>query len=92
MDAEVRAERALLAELHGGCSVPIGAYSKAHSDGTLTLSAQVSAIDGSRHVATHGTGTVQDPETLGRQVAEELLDQGAETILSAVRQRPPAAP
>ncbi|MGI5526789.1 hydroxymethylbilane synthase [Streptomyces syringium] len=92
LDAEVRAERALLAELHGGCSVPIGAYSKAHRDGALTLSAQVSAVGGSRHVTAQGFGSVHDPEKLGRRVAEELLDQGAEVILSAVRQRPPAAP
>ncbi|MHA7956320.1 hydroxymethylbilane synthase [Streptomyces sp. L500] len=87
LDTEVRAERTLLAELHGGCSVPIGAYSKAHRDGTLTLSAQVSAVDGSRHVATCGTGSVHDPEELGRRVADDLLTQGAEDILSTVRQR-----
>ncbi|MET9414668.1 hypothetical protein ABZY03_10870 [Streptomyces klenkii] len=68
----------------------MGAYSKAHRDGTLTLSAQVSAVDGSRHVTAHGTGSVLTPETLGRRVADELLAQGAEMILSTVRQRPSA--
>ncbi|MEU5188963.1 hypothetical protein AB0G83_17685 [Streptomyces klenkii] len=82
LDAEVRAERALLAVLHGGCSVPIGAYSNAHRDGTLTLSAQVSAVDGSRHVTANASGSLRDPEKLGCRVAEELLDQGAEVILS----------
>ncbi|MFD7233997.1 hypothetical protein ACFWAT_01650 [Streptomyces syringium] len=77
LDAEVRAERALLAELHGGCSVPIGAYSKAHRDGTLTLSAQVSAVDGSERLTAQSSGSVHDPEKLGRRVAEELLDQGS---------------
>ncbi|MEU5428453.1 hypothetical protein AB0H73_23095 [Streptomyces olivoreticuli] len=72
--------------------MPIGAYSKAHRDGNLTLSAQVSAVDGSWHVTARCTGSVRGPEKLGRQVAEELLDQGAEEILSTARQRPPAAP
>ncbi|RKN60373.1 hypothetical protein D7231_33335 [Streptomyces klenkii] len=58
----------------------------------MTLSAQVSAVDGSRHVTANASGSLRDPEKLGRRVAEELLDQGAEAILSAVRQRPPAAP
>ncbi|MEV4741572.1 hydroxymethylbilane synthase [Streptomyces sp. NPDC049555] len=88
LDAEVRAERTLLAELHGGCSVPIGAYGKAQADGTLTLSAQVSAVDGTRHVTAHGSGTVHSPEELGRRVADELLERGAEDLLSAVRPAP----
>ncbi|WP_116210132.1 hydroxymethylbilane synthase [Streptomyces olivoreticuli] len=85
VDAEVRAERSMLAELHGGCSVPIGAFGKAHPDGTLTLSAQVSAVDGSRHVTAHCSGSVRDPEGLGRRVADELLTKGAEAILAAIR-------
>ncbi|MEE4586768.1 MULTISPECIES: hypothetical protein [Streptomyces] len=28
----MRAERALLAELHGGCSVPVGAYAEVCTD------------------------------------------------------------
>ncbi|MEW2033374.1 hypothetical protein AB0901_23080 [Streptomyces roseifaciens] len=35
VDACVRAERALLAELHGGCSVPVGAWGRVEPDGLL---------------------------------------------------------
>ena len=43
-EAAVRAERALLAELHGGCSVPVGAYAARAGD-ELRLCAQVTSLD-----------------------------------------------
>ncbi len=48
-DAAVRAERALLAGLHGGCSVPVGALAT-RRDGVLSLSAQVTSLDGRSRV------------------------------------------
>ena len=50
VDAAVRAERALLAELHGGCSVPAGAYAVV-AGGVLALSAQLTSLDGQRRVS-----------------------------------------
>lgn len=84
MDAEVRAERAMLAELHGGCSVPVGAYAKA-SDETLSLHAQVTSLDGTKQVEARLSGPVSEPEKLGLQVAGLLLGQGAEAILAQIR-------
>ncbi|MEU3566790.1 MULTISPECIES: hydroxymethylbilane synthase [unclassified Kitasatospora] len=83
-DAEVRAERAMLAELHGGCSVPVGAFGKADGD-VLTLHGQVTSVDGSRQVEASLSGPPSEPERLGVQVASLLLDQGAEGILAEVR-------
>ncbi|MFB7666478.1 hydroxymethylbilane synthase [Kitasatospora sp. NPDC056138] len=84
VDAEVRAERAMLADLHGGCSVPIGAYGKA--DGAmLTLHAQVTSVDGTKQVQARLSGPLNEPEKLGMQVAGLLLDQGAEGILAQIR-------
>lgn len=61
-DAAVRAERALLGELHGGCSVPVGALAT-RRDGILSISAQVTSLDGRERV----TGTIAgtDPEAAG---------------------------
>jgi hydroxymethylbilane synthase len=82
-DAAVRAERALLAELHGGCSVPVGAYAT-RSGGVLTLSAQVTSLDGLQQVT--GTATGSDPEATGRKLAAILRARGADAILEQIRE------
>ncbi|MEK8170734.1 hypothetical protein NKH77_17595 [Streptomyces sp. M19] len=63
VDAEVRAERALLAELHGGCSVPVGAYGETLPDGELTLFGQVSSLDGNEQISGTLTGPSAEPES-----------------------------
>ena len=81
-DAAVRAERALLGELHGGCSVPVGAYAT-RSAGVVTLSAQVTSVDGRRRVT--GTVTGTDPEQAGVELAALLRGEGADAILDEIR-------
>ena len=85
-DAAVRAERALLGELHGGCSVPVGALA-VRRDGALILSAQVTSLDGRERVSGSVTGT--DPEATGAALAAALREQGADAILDQIRE--PAA-
>jgi len=85
-DAAVRAERAVLAELHGGCSVPVGALAS-RRDGLLSLTAQVTSLDGRARVAATGAGA--DPEAVGASLALALREQGADAILDQIRQ--PAA-
>jgi Porphobilinogen deaminase, C-terminal domain len=76
-----------LAVLHGGCSVPVGAYGDVR-DGRLHLVAQVTATDGARVVRASGSCLLADAAGLGEQVAQELIGNGAEDILSAVRAVP----
>jgi hydroxymethylbilane synthase len=89
-DAAVRAERALLGELHGGCSVPVGALAVSR-DGGLTLSAQVTSLDGREQVSGAVTGTVTGPgpEATGAALAAALRERGADAILDQIRE--PAA-
>ena len=85
-DACVRAERALLAQLHGGCSVPVGAYAS-RDGGSLTLRAQVTSLDGQQKVT--GTAVGASPEATGTELAAILKERGADAILDQIRQ--PAA-
>lgn len=91
----VQAERALLATLEGGCSVPIGALGLPY-DGGLRLWGIVASPDGRRLVRADRTGRMDDPEALGRSVADLLLERGAGSILAALPrqdERPaPSAP
>jgi len=85
VDSQVRAERALLAELHSGCSVPVGAYAQTGSDGSLSLFAQVTSLDGTQRVTGSLVGPAGEPEKLGVALAEKLIDQGARSILDGIR-------
>jgi hydroxymethylbilane synthase len=79
----VRAERAVLRRLGGGCQVPIAA--NAVLDGTqLHLRGVVASLAGDRIIRAAATADSADPEGLGTCVAEELLRQGAQAILDSV--------
>jgi hydroxymethylbilane synthase len=78
--AAVTAERTVLAELQAGCSAPLGAY--AAGTGIVHLSAVVVAEDGGLAVRAAQSGSPSRAEELGRDVAAELLRQGAGTIVA----------
>jgi hydroxymethylbilane synthase len=80
----VRAERALMHRLEGGCQVPIGAQAQL-GDGELRLRAFVGSLDGRMTVRDQSRGLADDPEALGGELALRLLDKGADAILDAVR-------
>ncbi len=78
--AAVTAERTVLAELQAGCSAPLGAY--AAGTGVLHLTAVVVAEDGGLAVRASQSGAPSRAEDLGRDVAAELLQLGAGTIVA----------
>jgi hydroxymethylbilane synthase len=78
----VRAERALLRYLGGGCQVPIAAHAVA-TGGQLNLVGLVASLDGSLVKRAVAAGTIEDPEGLGVRVATHLLQQGARAILES---------
>jgi hydroxymethylbilane synthase len=77
----VQGERAFLRRLEGGCQVPIAAYGEVKG-GRLHLRGLVARLDGSQLFRAEAQG--DDPETLGEQLAEELLAQGAEEVLREI--------
>jgi hydroxymethylbilane synthase len=79
----VRAERALLRRLGGGCQVPIAAYAVMEK-GHLHLRGLVANLDATRLIRAQGVGSVSDPEALGAAVAEDLLRMGAREILNSL--------
>ncbi len=79
----VVAERALNKRLNGGCQVPIACYAVLEGE-QLWLRGLVGQPDGTLLLRAEGCAPAAEAEALGVQVAEELLDQGAEQILKAV--------
>lgn len=79
--AEVTAERAFLAEVEGGCRVPIGA--RARRDGNeLRLDATVLSPDGTREIRERAIGDADRPEQVGRELGRRMLAMGADEILA----------
>ncbi|REJ66881.1 MAG: hydroxymethylbilane synthase [Planctomycetota bacterium] len=82
--AAVVAERTMLATLAGGCLAPIGGWGRMR-EGQLRLDGAVLSRDGSERLAASATGNTADAAAVGRQVAEQLLDQGAAALIAAAR-------
>lgn len=86
----VRAERAFLRRLEGGCQVPVAAYAEM-PDGAarrLRLHGRVVSLEGKRSVEGQEAGDVVqegDADLLGTKLADRLLTEGAAAILIEVR-------
>lgn len=81
--AAVTAERAFLKELEGGCQVPIGGYAQVRG-ASVALTGLVASLDGRTLYRETRQAPREEAERLGRELARELLDRGARTILEEV--------
>jgi hydroxymethylbilane synthase len=79
----VLAERALLHRLQGGCQVPIAAYATVAGK-IVRLEGLVSSVDGKELFRDVAEGTIEEPESIGVQLAERLLAHGGDRILQAI--------
>jgi hydroxymethylbilane synthase len=79
----VTAERAMSRALAGSCTVPLGAYGRIDND-TLHLIGFVASVDGRELVRAAVSGKPQQAEALGQALAQQLITQGADRILSAL--------
>jgi hydroxymethylbilane synthase len=84
----VRAERAALAELEGGCIIPMGAWARdVEADPNqpdkpaMAIDAAVFDPDGRDRVAVSLRGPRDDPDSLGKAAAQTLRERGAEPLL-----------
>ncbi|MBN1627127.1 MAG: hydroxymethylbilane synthase, partial [Deltaproteobacteria bacterium] len=79
----VRAERALLKRLEGGCQVPIAGFAVLEG-ASIILKGMVAELDGSLMIKDEIRGPEDRPEELGTALAERLLIKGADRILEGV--------
>ncbi|MCZ7427097.1 hydroxymethylbilane synthase [Micromonospora sp. WMMA1949] len=96
--AAITAERALLATLEAGCSAPVAAYAVlAEGEPTdegdvnqeIYLRGAVISPDGTRDLRLSRTGTPADAAEIGKALAAELLELGADSILGQDAQAGP---
>jgi hydroxymethylbilane synthase len=79
----VRAERAMLSALEGGCRVPVGALGAIEGN-AIRLRGVVASPDGALLYRREAAG--EDPEVVGGRLARELLDMGASVVLGEIRE------
>lgn len=79
----VKAERAFLLRLEGGCQVPIAAHARL-IQGKVSMDGLVGSISGDKIIKGHIEGAYEQAETLGVQLANEILSKGGKEILDEV--------
>ena len=80
----VDAERAFLRALGGGCHVPIAAYASRSGD-ALELHGAVIAVDGTKRLTATMRAPATDAMALGAKLAQQLISQGAKSLLNMSR-------
>ncbi len=81
----VRAERAFLAALEGGCQVPIGALAIPTAGGGYILHGLISDISGRQMVRGSRAVDTADPERSGEELAADIRARGGASILAELR-------
>lgn len=82
----VLGERKFLNTLQGGCQVPIGCYSKVNNN-ELEITGFVSGLDGDQYLSETVTGDINNPEEVGRQLADKILSLGGKEVLDKIRNK-----
>jgi hydroxymethylbilane synthase len=86
----INAERSFLRTMEGGCSVPVFGYST-FENGILTITGGIISLDGKdeiRKIKSSQITVFQIDKAiiLGKELAEEVLNEGGDSILSKIKQ------
>lgn len=79
----VEAERGISAGLGADCALPVAAHAELTTNGEIHLRVLVAQADGSRVLRAEGHGA--EPGPLAQRLVEQLLSQGADSILANAR-------
>ncbi|UBM60130.1 hydroxymethylbilane synthase [Marinilongibacter aquaticus] len=79
----LRAERSFLKAVNGGCSIPVFGHCHWFDDYLLELNAGIVSLDGKKVIRI--STLLDDPEKLGTDVAEQLMEKDGKEILEEIR-------
>lgn len=82
----IRAERAFLKTLEGGCSIPTFGYAWMEGP-VLTLKAGIISLDGLELIKIKRSAAVDEGKELGKTIANEVLAKGGDRILHEIRRK-----
>lgn len=81
---KLRAERAYLRVLEGGCSIPVFALATLEGD-KLKLSGGIVSLDGKTRISIEVSGSSDQPEELGKMLADQVFAAGGKEILDQIK-------
>jgi hydroxymethylbilane synthase len=82
-ELSIRAERAFLETVEGGCQVPMGGYTEVDKD-ELIFHAMILDEKGKEVVVAQKRGPKDHCEALGRELAHEILGRGGREVIQGV--------
>lgn len=80
----IKAERAYLRVLEGGCSIPVFALATLEND-SLILKGGIISLDGQHRISLEVSGEKSEAEALGRKLAELVFASGGKQILDEIK-------
>lgn len=83
-EIRLRAERAYLRELEGGCSIPVFALASVKGE-DLSIAGGIVSLDGGKRISLEVKGTIKNPEEVGQKLAEEVFAAGGKEILDQIK-------
>lgn len=81
----LRAERAFLARLEGGCSIPSFALAQWTDENTISLTGGLVSLDGSELIRDTFAGDPAESPLIGHSLAEAILARGGDVLLQDIR-------
>lgn len=82
-EKKLKAERAYLRKLKGGCSIPAFANAQLIGD-EISLTAGIYSLDGKQLIQKSAKGSVEEAEKLGRDLGEAILNDGGAVVLAKI--------
>jgi len=82
-ELKLKAERAYLRKLKGGCSIPAFANAQIQED-EIILQAGIFSLNGQELVKKTVTGNLSDAESLGEELGEQVLSDGGAEVLEQI--------
>ena len=81
---KLKAERAYLRVLEGGCSIPVFALANLEKE-NIILKGGIVSLDGKERISLEVIGDLNSPEELGQQLADMVLAAGGKRILEEIK-------
>ena len=77
----VEAERGFSRALAGSCTVPLGAYAVRNGN-NINMTGFVASVDGTQMLREKASGSINDAQAIGKNLAAKLVARGADKILA----------